>query len=311
MRTTTATILLALALVLGCSGTAPLPPKAVTLNQDGVDALARGDLALAEARFALALEYHPRFVDALVNLGLVEMERGNFELARRKLDEAVDINRHLAQPHHGLGLLEERSDRWDRAAEHYREALRVDPGFVPARANLARLYFEGGQLDHAREQFLRLIQVAPDDPVGYAGLADTLYRLGRDDEAESIVVEAIEYLGDEAPELRIHRARIELRRGNAGEAIALLTPLTKRDGPAARDAWAWMGIAHLLERRIPEAVRCAERALTIRRDHPLATYVLAVGLAEAGDPDAKAWLIRARQLSPDNSVISSMFANQP
>ena len=65
-----------------CSGTTPLPAKAAELNRAGAHALAEGDLTTAEARFALALEYHPKFVEALTNLGLVEMQRGNLARAR-------------------------------------------------------------------------------------------------------------------------------------------------------------------------------------------------------------------------------------
>ncbi len=303
-RRTLSSILLVLVCLEGCAGQAPLPPKAVTLNQAGVEALEQGDLTVAEARFALALEYHPRFVDALVNLGLVELQRGNFAQARQRLDEAVGINRHIAQPHHGLGLLEERRGKPARAAEHYRDALRVDPGFVPARANLARLYFEGDRLDDAREQFLRLVQVAPDDPHGWTGLADCLYRLGRDEQAEQVVTEAISLLGNDIPVLRIHHARVLLRQGDGASARDLLAALTTAPGPAGRDAWAWMGMAYLVEGHVAEAARCAERALSYERNHPLATYVLAMSLAEADDPDAEAWLARARQLTPGNSVIS-------
>jgi Flp pilus assembly protein TadD len=301
---TLSSILLVLVCLTGCAGQAPLPPKAVTLNQAGVEALEQGDLTVAEARFALALEYHPRFVDALVNLGLVELQRGNFAQARHWLDEAVGINRHIAQPHHGLGLLEERRGKWARAAEHYREALRVDPGFVPARANLARLYFEGGRMDDAREQFLRLVQVAPEDPHGWTGLADCLYRLGRDDQAELVVAEAVSLLGNDIPVLRIHHARILLRQGDPASARDLLASVTTAPGPAGREAWAWMGMTYLVEGRPAEAARCAEQALSFERNHPLATYVLSMSLAEAGDPDAEAWLARARQLAPGNSVIS-------
>ena len=38
-----------------CAGTAPLPPKALALNEAGVVALAAGDLETADARFGLAL----------------------------------------------------------------------------------------------------------------------------------------------------------------------------------------------------------------------------------------------------------------
>jgi Flp pilus assembly protein TadD len=82
---------LALALSIwgfACAGSAPLPAKALELNRAGVDALAAGDLETADARFSLALEYNPNFVDALTNQGLVELQRGNFERARQLLTRA-------------------------------------------------------------------------------------------------------------------------------------------------------------------------------------------------------------------------------
>ena len=299
--------MLALGALLGCAGTAPLPPKAVALNAAGVDALGRGDLLTAEARFAVALEYHPRFVDALVNLALVEMQRGNFKLARRKLDRAVLINRHIAQPHHGLGLLEEREEHPARAVKHYREALAVDPGFAPARANLARIHFESGQFDDAREQFLRLVEVAPGDALGYAGLADSLEQLGREDEADAVVAKATARLG-EPDALRVPLARMALRRGDTSAARAALLPLRERGGPLAREAWAWLGVTSLLEGDTLHALRCAEQSLAVDRDHPLATYVLAMALVQREDRDAAVWLDRARALAPGNSVITQALS---
>ena len=293
--------------LLGCAGQAPLPPKAAQLNAAGVDALQRGDLQTAEARFALALEFHPRFVDALVNLGLVEMQRGNFALARRELDRAVAINRHLAQPHHGLGVLAERESQWDEAAEHYRAALEVDPGFAPSRANLARLYFASDHLDDAREQFLRLVQVAPDDVHGHAGLAESLLRLGRDDEAAEVVAQGLIYLPG-APELLLLQARASLIAGEYAEAQHTLESLTEVPAPVAGAAWSWLGVAHLVQSRNPQAIRCAEHALALDRDDPLATYVLAMALADRGDLNAAGWLDRANALAPRNSVISAARA---
>ena len=74
---------LAAVLSVGCASVPPLPPRAAELNRDGAAALAAGDLATAEARLAVALEYSPRFTEAWVNLGYVELRRGNLEKARK------------------------------------------------------------------------------------------------------------------------------------------------------------------------------------------------------------------------------------
>src|SRR4051812_49530539 len=84
--------------LLGCAGAAPLPPKAIALNRAGAEALAEGDLETADARLSLALEYSPRFVEALVNQGLVELQRGNFDRARELFTRARRLNPDVAQP---------------------------------------------------------------------------------------------------------------------------------------------------------------------------------------------------------------------
>ena len=128
---------IALAFALGCATVPPLPPKALELNLNGAAALAAGDLSTAEARFSVALEYSPRFTEAWVNLGYVELRRGNLERARKHFVKARDLNPDLPAPHHALGLLADRRDIGKEAEGHYRQALKVDPGFVPSRSNLA------------------------------------------------------------------------------------------------------------------------------------------------------------------------------
>src|SRR5580698_4729010 len=98
-------VLFAVALLVlgGCVRPALLPPKAIALNREGAQALASGDVELAEARIALALEYNPRFTEAWVNLGLVEMRRNDLDRARRDFLKARELNPDLPAPHHALG----------------------------------------------------------------------------------------------------------------------------------------------------------------------------------------------------------------
>ncbi len=162
---------------VGCASVPPLPPKAIELNRDGAAALAAGDLLTAEARLAVAIEFSPRFTEAWVNLGYVELRRGNLTLARKHFVKARDLNSDLPAPHHALGVLADRRDLGREAEANYKQALQVDPGFAPARVNLARRLFERGAFEEAREQFLRLTQVQANVPAGYIGLAECLLRL--------------------------------------------------------------------------------------------------------------------------------------
>ncbi|MBN1605422.1 MAG: tetratricopeptide repeat protein [Polyangiaceae bacterium] len=290
-------ILVPALLIAACRQAAPLPPKAVSLNNAGVEALARGDLETAGARFDLALEYNGRFLEALVNQGLVEMGRGNFSRARQLLTRARRLNPDVAQPHHALGVLAERESRPDRASRSYMEALRVDPGFAPARANLARLYFNAGRYERAALEYRRLVEVAPNEPLAVSGLIDSLLGLGRVAEADDLLAKAVERFPDNA-ELKLLEARRDLRQERFEKVLADLTPLAARSDETAVAALGWMATAELASGRPRLAIGAARRALSLVPDDSVATYVLAAALAQLGDKSAGAWRARARELMP-------------
>jgi tetratricopeptide (TPR) repeat protein len=260
---------------VGCSTVPPLPPKALELNQNGAAALAAGDLTTAEARFAVALEYSPRFTEAWVNLGYVELRRGNLERARKHFIKARDLNSDLPAPHHALGLLSDRRDLGKEAEGHYRQALKVDPGFVPARSNLARRLFQRAAFEESREQYLRLTQVEPDAMAGYIGLAECLLRLDREGEADDVIGRARVRFGD-VPELTMLLARQLLRREAFAEAEEILAPLTDdADRPRASAAWSWIAVARLARNDREGSRAAAREALALDKGNEVATSLLA------------------------------------
>jgi tetratricopeptide (TPR) repeat protein len=299
-------LLLCSILFIGCHGSAPLPPRAAELNNAGIGALEQGDLETAEARFSLALEYNPRFVDALTNLGLVEIKRGNFRRARQLIARARRLNSDVAQPHHALGVLSEHEQRPDRAAEHYREALHVDPGFLPARANLARLLFDAALLDEAKKEFKQLVELNPNEATGYIGLSETLLRLGRVEEAAHLIREAHARF-PESRELTILAARSQIRDHDYATAIATLRPLTEARDAVGVDALSWTATAELARGRAQRAARAAERALELDPDQSVAAFTFALALAELEEHEACPWIDRAAVLAgPDRSVLRAL-----
>jgi tetratricopeptide (TPR) repeat protein len=273
--------LVAFLAIAGCASAVPLPRKALELNSAGALALAQGDLATAEARFSVALEYSPRFVEAWVNLGYVELRRGNFEQARRDFARARELNPDIPAPHHALGVLADEERKGPEAEAHYRAALKVDPGFAPARANLARLLYARGQYENAREQFQRLVEVAPHAVEGWAGEAEALLQLDREAEAEAVVTRARSRVGD-APALRILVARQRLALGEWDDAEATLAPLVgDADRSRACAAWAWMAVARVGKHDLTGARQAARAALAIDRTDSVALY--AMRLTEAAE----------------------------
>jgi Flp pilus assembly protein TadD len=260
----------------GCTGEAPLPAKAMLLNAAGAQALAQGDLSTAEARLSVALEYSPRFVEAWVNLGYVELRRGSFEQARRDFLRARAYNHDIPAPHHALGVLADLEDDGAAAEDAYRAALAVDPGFAPARANLARRLFARGQYENAREQFQRLREVAPNAAEGWAGEAESLLQLDREGEAEQVVEHARASIGD-APSLVLVHARLRIAAGDWDDAEAALAPLVGgEDRTRQAAAWAWIAVARAGRGDAVGARSAAASALALDRDEPVARHALAL-----------------------------------
>ena len=275
-RTARAVCIACIASLVACTHPAPLPPKALELNRSGAAALAAGDLVTAEARLAVALEYNPRFTEAWVNLGLVELRRGNFEVAKKYLVRARELNPDLPAPHHALGLLADKQGRRDEAEEHYRDALAVDPGFAAARVNLGRRLFERGAYDDAREQFLRLAEVAPEMLEAWTGLVESLLRLRRDAEADETLERARDAFGDRPP-LVLLDARQMIRRGAHAQAEGRLVPVTRDEERArAAEAWAWIAVARLGQENAHGAALAADEALRLDDAQPVARYALSV-----------------------------------
>ena len=266
-----------------CARSVPLPPKAIALNRDGAAALAEGDLETAEARIAVALEYNPRFTEAWVNLGLIELRRANFERALADFVKARDLNPDLPAPHHALGLLAEARGELRQAETYYRAALHVDPGFGPARSNLGRLLFARGELEEAREQFLRLTQVAPDAREAWTGLIESLLRLARPEEAEKVLLRARARFGP-TPSLELLAARVLLRQGAFADARRRLEPLTHvGDDQQVAAALAWLAIARIGEGDARGATEAAQRAASLDPNDGVARYALRVAGGERDD----------------------------
>jgi Flp pilus assembly protein TadD len=274
MRALLFLVIAAVSALPACKSATPLAPQALALNRDGVAALAAGDLATAEARFALAIEYDARFTEAQVNAGLVELRRGNFEEARHHFAKAVDLNPDLPVPHHSLGLLLELRGEPREAEAHYHAALKVDPGFAPSRLQLGRCLFARGAYDDAEEQFLRATQVAPTAIDAWVGLGEALLKLERVTEADATLANARARFGDDAPELGILIARQALREGDTAKAEAALEGLRQHADPLRRAAaWAWTGVARLTAGDVLGAAVAADQALALDREQSVAAYV--------------------------------------
>ena len=85
----------------------------------------------ARTAFRQALDFHPRFAPALLNLGILEAQLGHHLIAIKSLGKAIESRRlsasGRAEANYRLGEIYVALGRRDEAVEHFREAAKMAP----------------------------------------------------------------------------------------------------------------------------------------------------------------------------------------
>jgi len=131
-----------------------IPPRAQTLYEQAVAALAAGDLVDAQLRFeAFILEY-PDYPGAHVNLSIIHARNGNDAAAEGSLADALIVDPEFAPALNQLGMLLRRQGKFHEAEASYLKAITADPDYALAHYNLGvlnELYLQ--RLDVALQHF--------------------------------------------------------------------------------------------------------------------------------------------------------------
>jgi tetratricopeptide (TPR) repeat protein len=111
--------------------------RALTLEEDSPE----------EARQAYqeAIQLHPGFTDAHINLGLLNHNLGQLADAEACYRRALEHEPKLALAHFNLGVVLEDRHQKSAAISAYKEALLHAPDFFEAHCNLAQLYEKLGR----------------------------------------------------------------------------------------------------------------------------------------------------------------------
>lgn len=281
---------LSLALVLfsaACATGGTLPVVAVEHNTAGAESLAAGELDDAEARFRLALEYHPGFAESRANLGLVAFQRGELDDAEGHLRAAIRLDANFDEAWSNLGLVLAAKGQIRDAKRAFETALAIDPGLVAARRNLADLVMRESDYVEARAHLMRLVQIvdasAADGARASAMLAYCELRLGRDEEALYRAQVVLNVRPDE-PLARLVRG-IANAAAQDFEAAAEDYAIAAFDHELRRDVQIRQAALYLAWNRPEDAAPIVEELLNDGEE--AAVTLLAAHLALANhDPDA-------------------------
>lgn len=202
-------------LLSGC----PIVVPQVSQDYNGVCAqlLMAGQLDEADAACDHALEYQPRYWDALHNKGMIAQARGDKKTAKKFYIEALRANQHMKASLNSVGAIEMEEGDFPAAAGHFRAALVVEPAYLEARRNLGAVHLLQKNFTDAVKDFRQLLLVDPNLVEGHLGLASGLMGQNKFDEACPVLEKATTLnVGDDRAWLM--RGACEQARGRHEEA---------------------------------------------------------------------------------------------
>jgi predicted O-linked N-acetylglucosamine transferase (SPINDLY family) len=112
--------------------------RVARLNEAGIEAWHRGDLATAERELRAAIAAGPAFAPAYGNLGMVLWEQRRLDEGLATLKQAVSLDPAHVGVRINLANALAIGNRMEDAIAQYREVLRLQPGHPRACANLLR-----------------------------------------------------------------------------------------------------------------------------------------------------------------------------
>lgn len=154
------------------------------------EALARGDLGVAEERFQRLLRQDPDSAVAFTGLGRVALARGDPETAATRFRQATRADPEFAPA--WVLLAESEADDPVAARAHIERAIALEPSSMRAHASLAALTGRAPAAeDDSLDTALRLVERHPYDPRALLWAGERLAAEGYRDEAIQVLETAV------------------------------------------------------------------------------------------------------------------------
>jgi tetratricopeptide (TPR) repeat protein len=194
-----------------------VPGVAQDYNTVCAQLLVAGQLDQADAACDHALEYQPRYWDALHNKAMIAQARGDKKKAKLLYIEALRANPNMKSSLNSLGAIAMEEGDLKGALNYFHGALVVDPAYLEARRNMGAVHLQQRDFAEAVKDFRQLLLVEPNLVEGHLGLASGLMAQQKFDEGCAVLERATTLdVGDDRAWLM--RGACEKERGRLDEA---------------------------------------------------------------------------------------------
>ncbi len=153
------------------------------LSRQAADRQQAGDLDAAARAYEEILRIDGNHIDALTNLGALELQRGNFTDAVRLLDASLSRKPDQFFALNCIGCALQELGDIDSAVKCFQRSVSLRPDFADAHYNCGNALYAQGRRDEALAAYDRALSVAPDYADAVLNRGIVLAELARFDEA--------------------------------------------------------------------------------------------------------------------------------
>jgi len=271
-------------------------------NSLGNALLHQGQLDAAIAQYQAAIKTEPDYAPAHYNLGDALLAEGQLDGAISQYREAVKIAPDSTAPHDDLAAALLQKSQLDEAAGESREALKIDPDDAGAYNNLGNALVREGHVDQAISDYEHAVAINPNMAEVHNNLGYCFLQTGKVDDAIQQYQRAVEIQtnffraynnladafrvkGAAAQAIASYEKAVELDPQFLRPQVALAWMLATWPDPAVRNGDEAVAVAenanqlsggdkypqilralaaaYAEDRRFPEAVATAKKALTL------------------------------------------------
>lgn len=267
---------------------AKLRKAAVNYAVEAMKLTDKGDLTLAEEKFAKSLELYEEpevlssFGNFLLQIGSIDRAKEKFEKLLR-LSEDYKQTTSLTIAYHNLGLVNDIRGDWDQAQEMFERSLEIEQelgnkeGIAKGYTKIAELLYKRGDVDKAEEMLLKALEIdekPTNRQVCYLGLGAVYRTRGDLDRAEKMFREALQINEKIGNRQGIAKSYTELglvdyKRGQLNEAEEMLRKALKIDeelGNKESNTYNSLGVIYWEKGDLEQAKEMLRKTLEIARE---------------------------------------------
>lgn len=276
----------------------------------GIEALQRGETALAIERLVATLADSPNDWRALYHLGVARFRLGETESAIASVRRALELAPDFGEGHFSLASVFASLGRDEEARFHFERAYEADPKNSSVQLRWAQELAQSARQSEALPILESLVEREPNDLRAVTLLAEVLGRSGRPSEAAERLRETAELIeeGENRAVLYLQAGQLE---DAAGRPAAAIEDLQRAVALAPGRVEVHAALAGTLARagRFAEAAARFAEVVRVQPDAPAPRFSQALALLLAGrDEEARRVLEAAVAAMPDESSLLHLLA---